>query len=399
MSVPCIVCHYGEIGLKGKNLGNFERILLQNIKKALEKQKIPFDKIYITNKRIVILIDKIHNKNTGKIIKNIPGISYFCFALKCKTELDELKNTALELIKKTDTDIKKQSAQTTFRITTQRSNKKFELTSHQINEKIGEFIIEKLHKKVKLKNPDIGCFIEVVDEFSYVYIKKQRGVGGLPVGSSGRVVSLLSGGIDSPVSSFFMMKRGARVVFVTFYVQNLANHTTLIEKVKKIVKVLNKFQTESKIYFVPFDEIQKAIFEKTQSISAEKQRIIIYRRFMMRIAQKIAKKENAKALVTGDSLGQVASQTLENIAVINAAIKYPIFRPLLGFDKEEIIALAKKIDTFELSIKSCQDVCSRFLPKNPTTKSKIEVVKRIEKKMSVIKLINNALKKAKVFNI
>ncbi|PKM92257.1 MAG: tRNA 4-thiouridine(8) synthase ThiI [Euryarchaeota archaeon HGW-Euryarchaeota-1] len=396
----CIVCHYAEIGIKGKNRGFFERFLWQNINLALKKQQIPFEKSVITNERIVILLDEIYFEKASEIIKNIPGISYFCFALKCKTKVDEIKSTVLEMLQKADANFVNKNLNNkeyTFRISSQRSDKKFSLTSLQLNEEIGGFVVEKLQKKVKLKEMDIECFIEVVDEFSYIYTQKQKGVGGLPVGVSGKVVSLMSGGIDSPVASFFMMKRGAQVVFAHFHAFPYTNRAS-IEKVKKIIDILNKFQLKSKIYFVPFGEIQRAIFEKTQGIF-EKQRIILYRRFMVKLAEKIAKKENAKAIITGDDLGQVASQTLDNLFVVSATAKYPIFQPLIGFDKEEIITFAKKINTYELSISPCQDVCSRFLPKSPTTKSKIETVKIIEKQLPSTKLINQALKNTEILEI
>jgi len=389
MSILCIVCHYGEIGIKGKNRGFFERALQKNIVQALKKHQIPFEKATIINERIVLLLDESYFEKTGEILKNIPGMSFFCFALKCETKLENINECALNLLQKEKGN--------TFRISTQRANKQFALTSLQINVCVGSFIVEKLNKKVKLKGADVECFIEIVNKFSYIYTKKQRGIGGLPVGVSGTVVSLMSGGIDSPVASFLMMKRGAKVIFVHFHAFPYTSRAS-IEKVKKIVNALNKFQLKSKIYFVPFSEIQKHIFEKTQGL-AEKQRIIIYRRFMLKITEKISKKENSKAIVTGDSLGQVASQTSDNMFVISKATKYPIFRPLIGFDKEEIIVLSKKIDIFNLSILPCQDVCSRFLPKNPTTKSNLEAVKRIENQLPSVKLINGALKNADVLEI
>jgi len=311
MSILCIVCHYGEIGIKGKNRGFFERALQKNIVQALKKHQIPFEKATIINERIVLLLDESYFEKTGEILKNIPGMSFFCFALKCETKLENINECALNLLQKEKGN--------TFRISTQRANKQFALTSLQINVCVGSFIVEKLNKKVKLKGADVECFIEIVNKFSYIYTKKQRGIGGLPVGVSGTVVSLMSGGIDSPVASFLMMKRGAKVIFVHFHAFPYTSRAS-IEKVKKIVNALNKFQLKSKIYFVPFSEIQKHIFEKTQGL-AEKQRIIIYRRFMLKITEKISKKENSKAIVTGDSLGQVASQTSDNMFVISKATK------------------------------------------------------------------------------
>ena len=213
----------------------------------------------------------------------------------------------------------------------------------------------------------------------------------MPLGVSGNVLSLLSGGIDSPVASYFLIRRGAKSSFIHFHAYPFVDKQSL-EKVKKIVEKLSLFQFESKIYFVPFAKIQKEILLK----SPEKLRIILYRRAMLKISEIVAKKEKAIALVTGDSLSQVASQTLENIRTIDGATNFPVFRPLIGMDKNEIVNLAKKIGTYEISIAKHQDCCSRFMPKHPETKSDLKQVKLAEKKLNLKKLISEAIKETEI---
>ena len=380
-----VVCHYHEIGLKGKNRDFFEKKLVENIKKAIEPEF--FDWVKRFPGRIVLKLTEKGSKNSKKIEQNLNyvfGISYFAFAKATKPQLKEIKKTALELI---STQRGK-----TFKIETKRSDKKFPYSSQKVNELVGEYILNHTKDKtVKLENPKIICFVEILPKIAFVYTKKIKGLGGLPVTTAGKVVSLLSGGIDSPVASFLVQKRGAKVIFVHFHAYPYTSKAS-IEKVEKIAEILNRYQFSSKLYLVPFAEIQKEILLKTQA----RFRVILYRRMMLKIAETIAKKEGAQALVTGESLGQVASQTLENIRVIEEAVKMPVFRPLIGKDKEEIIQIAKKIGTYEISIIPHQDCCARFLPKHPETRAKINDIKREEKKLEIKTLIRESIKNAEI---
>ena len=261
------------------------------------------------------------------------------------------------------------------------------MTSQQINEQVGEAVINKLGKKVKLKDPELTLFIEIVDKLCFLYTEKVPGLGGLPVGVSSKAVSLISGGIDSPVASFLAMKRGVELVFVHFHAIPYVEKVS-VDKVKQLVKLLAKYQTRPKLYLVPFGDIQKEILLKTQA----KLRVVLYRRLMFKIAKEIAQKEKAKALITGENLGQVASQTMENMSVIGQAVEMSVFRPLFGFDKQEIIARAKEIGSYDISILPHQDCCSRFLPKHPETKAKLAEVEKEEANLNVDELINQALK-------
>jgi thiamine biosynthesis protein ThiI len=278
-----------------------------------------------------------------------------------------------------------------FRITAQRGDKSFHLTSEDINRELGAYVEEKIGARVDLKNPELTVFVEVLPKQIFFSFEKIKGVGGLPVGTAGKVVSLLSGGIDSPASSFMMMKRGCRVVFIHFHSFPYLDQSSQ-EKAVELAKILNQYQRGSRLYLVPFGDIQK----QAVLTIPEAYRVIVYRRLMLRIAQKIAKKENAKALVTGESLGQVASQTLENISVIAKAVSLPVFRPLIGMDKEEIIKIAKKIETYNISIMPDQDCCQLFMPKHPATKSNIKNISRAESELDIEKLVSVAVENVEV---
>jgi len=382
-----VICHYSEIGLKGKNRRFFEEKLIENIKRVLKPAHFAFVKRI--SGRILVKLTKEGTKNEKEImesLKNVFGIAYFAFADSAPQKINKIQEKALELLRG-----KKFK---TFKISTQRSKKEFPLTSQKVNEKVGAHIVKKLKAKVNLGKPNITCFIEIVEKYAFLYLKKIKGLGGLPVSVSGKAVVLLSGGIDSPVAAFLGMKRGIRVIFLHFHAYPHTDEAS-IEKVKKIVKLLNKYQQNSKLYLIPFAKIQEEILRKTPA----KLRVILYRRFMLRIAAQICKKEKALAIFTGESVGQVASQTLENIKVIEESVRLPIFRPLIGQDKEEIINKAKEINTFEISILPYQDCCARFLPKHPETRAKLGEVLGAEKRLNIENLIEEAIKKSSVEKI
>jgi thiamine biosynthesis protein ThiI len=281
----------------------------------------------------------------------------------------------------------------TFRITTIRSNKRFPLTSQEVNEKIGAFIAEKLAKGVNLEKPGLNCFVEIVENTAFLYTKKTKGPGGLPVGASANAVALLSGGIDSPVAAYHMLKRGVKIIFAHFHSAPFTSPASA-EKTKNLAKVLASFNPsqKAKLYLVPFADIQREIMMKTPA----KLRIIFYRRLMFKISEAIAAKENAKGLITGESLGQVASQTLENMGAISDSIALPVLRPLVGFDKKEIIKKAKEIGTYEISILPHEDCCSLFIPKHPETRAKLTEIKKAEEGFDAQLLAEKAVKNAKI---
>jgi tRNA uracil 4-sulfurtransferase len=370
--MKCFVCHYGEIALKGKNKPFFVKKLVSNIEEMLLSAKVSSP-----HGRVVVFSD---DKDAEEKLKNIPGIDYFFLAEVVPSSLDDIKRFVVSTLKKKEFD--------TFRVTVKRADKSFPLSSPEISVILGREIEKETKKKVNLSNPSLNCFIEINKKETYIYFEKIKGIGGIPVSSSGKAVSLISGGIDSPVASFYMMKRGVKNVFIHFHAYPSTSKESIC-KVERIIKKLSDFQGKSVLYLVPFDEIQKEIMLNVK----EDFRVLFYRRFMMRIAEKIALKEKAKAIITGESLGQVASQTMENINVTGSVVNTPVFRPLIGFNKGEIISKAEKIGTYDISILKEEDCCVRFLPKNPETKGKVIEIEKEEKLLDVKKPIEEALDK------
>ena len=369
MQYTHIIIHYDEITLKGGNRHFFERVLMNNTREFIKETGCK--NIYKEGGKIIIEIDmdEIGIQKIKEILKNIPGISNFYFAVSEKKNLEKISKKTAELLN----DYLQTENKKTFKIEARRADKKFGLKSPEINAKVGEFVLENTKLKVDVHNPDIEIVVDIGHKQCFIYFEKIKGIGGLPVGTAGKLVSLLSGGIDSPVASFMMMKRGAKIIFVHF--KNKTINNTGDDKIKNLVKKLSRFQGRSKLYIVPFEEFQREIISKIPS----KNRMIIYRRIMFKLAEMIAKKENAKGFVTGDSLSQVASQTLENIGVIYNFANLPIFSPLIGMNKQEIIDLALKIKTYETSIIKYQDCCSFLIARHPETKAKLEdIIKQEE---------------------
>lgn len=371
-----VIIHYSEIGLKGKNRAFFEKKLAHNIK----TETMGIKKVFRLNGKITAeLDDNCREERIAKSLSLIPGVSSFAFAEKAELFLEAIGKKALEILS--------EEKFKTFRITAVRSNKSFLKNSGEINIRIGDIIRKKLNKKVNLDNPEVTLYIEISEKEVFLYTQKNRGIGGLPVGSSGKAVALLSGGIDSPAASFLAAKRGLKVVFCHVQNKTMAGTREGVSKITKIAKGLAKIQGKSTLYIVPFEEIQKSIIT---CIPAEL-RMIVYRRFMMRIAQSVAAIEKAKGIVTGDSIGQVASQTLENLNCIYEGLKLPVFPPLIGMNKEEIIEIARKINTYDLSILPYPDCCSFLIAKHPETKADMRKIAEFEK---IIENKNKLVKKS-----
>ena len=374
-----IVVHYGEIAIKGNNRPYFERALLNNIREHLKGLK--YNTLKKISGRFILELNKESDlKEISNKLKNIFGISYFSFAINSSQEIEDIKENVSKLIK----DDKSK----TVRVLTKRSNKQFKLTSMDINKIMGEHLIKNHNLTIDLVDAELSIWIEIVEKYCFIYKEKIDGLNGLPVGVSGKVIGLLSGGIDSPVASYLMIKRGCKIIFVHFHSSPYTDQSS-IEKVKDLIKLLNKYQLQSKLYIVPLIDIQKEIMTKTD----KEYRVILYRRFMVRIAEIIAGKEEANALITGEALGQVASQTSKNLANIEETVKIPILRPLVAMDKQEIINKAINIGTYDTSILPHQDCCTLFIPKHPSTKADLNKVKKMEEKLDVDSLINNAIKK------
>lgn len=377
-----VTIHYHEIGLKGKNRAWFENKLKQNIKKSL--QGLEYKSLKRISGRLLLNLDESSDPQKIKErLKKVFGIAYFALAYNSEQDIEKIKKKYWEILK----DKKFKS----FAVDVQRSKKDFPLKSPEIERKVGSFIKKKSGSDVDLENPKLTCHIEIVEDYAFIYTEKIDGAGGMPVGTSGKVVCLLSSGFDSPVAAYKIMKRGAEAVFIHFHNYPYTSKAS-IENTEKLAEVLNNYQYNSKLYLAPFTEVQKKIVAE----GPEKLRVILYRRMMLRIAEEIAKKEKALALATGESLAQVASQTLENLFVTSQAVKYPIFRPLIGDDKEEVIALSQKIGTYEISKQPYEDCCSYFVPKHPETKADLHFTKEVEKLFDIKELKKMAMDKVEI---
>ncbi len=384
MTRKVFVVHYSEIGLKGANRVFFERKLVENINYKIKSLGGSAKR---RSGRILVELKEDSNINAIKeALRTTPGIRYFALAEIAPLDLDKIAETCLLVLKDKEFG--------SFKVSTSRSNKNFPHNSVEVNRIVGEKIVKSTGKSVNLAQPDVVVHIEICEKEAYVYTERVDGTGGLPVSVSGKVISLLSGGIDSPVAAFLLMKRGCKVVFVHFFNQTIHSREVR-RKIEEIVRVLAKYQGRSKLYMVDFGDAQREIIKLVPA----KCRMIIYRRFMMRIACEIARKEGAKALVTGDNVAQVASQTLDNLAVIYEASRLPVLTPLAGFDKEETINLARKIGTYEISIRPYPDCCSLMIAKHPETRSKLDTVVKIENIMNTEDLVEKALKNTEVLII
>jgi len=379
--MPTLIVHYHEIGLKGKNRGFFEETLRRNLDRALAG--IPHASPRRLRGRLEVeLHDDASLPEVRRRLETVFGVVSFAFTREADSTIEALKETAWELLR--DETFR------SFRICTKRSWKQFPMNSMEIDAAVGEYVLHHREAKVDLTHPDITCYIEVLPQKSFLYSHKYPGPGGLPVGVSGRVICLLSGGIDSPVAAYRIMRRGAQVVFVHFHGEPFTDRSSQ-SVVREIVQLLTRHQFHSTLYLIPFGEIQREV-----SLSCDStHRIILYRRLMMRIAEAIAQREDAQAIITGESLGQVASQTLENLRSIGDAVSLPILRPLIACDKQEIIEMAQRIGTFEISTTPhVEDCCPLFMPDRPATRSRLETVRQQEALLPVERMVKDGIANA-----
>lgn len=368
-----LLVHYHEIALKARNRPFFVNQLVRNLKRATAD--FPVKRIQKLPGRVLLeLAGENAAQEVAERVRRVFGVANCCSALRCDLDLEALKNTAAKALAGRPFQ--------TFRVTARRAYKTFPLTSPQLNEILGTFVLERFPARVDLKNPELTLFVDILPKEAFIYLEKVRGPGGLPVGVAGRVIALLSGGIDSPVAAYRMMRRGCQVSFVHFHGAPFLDRRTQ-EKAREIVKLLTRYQYTSRLYLVPFGEAQQEVVVNTPA----PYRVLLYRRLMARIAEHLASLEGAKALVTGESLGQVASQTLENLTVIEEAVKLPLLRPLIGMDKEEITEQAKEIGTYEISIQPDQDCCTLFVPRHPATRATMDDIGRAEMTLDLDRLV------------
>ncbi len=376
------VIHYNELGLKKGNRDYFENRLCSNINAVLED--CGTGKAHRISGRILLpLKTDADISQIKQRLAKVFGIAYFAESWTCPQAVEDMETNAWKLIEGRHFN--------SFRIDARRADKRFPHTSVEINQRVGAYVKERSGARVDLEKAELTCTIEVLDKYSLIYLDRLPGPGGLPVGTSGKVVVLLSGGIDSPVAAWKMIKRGCTPVFVHFHSFPYTNKESQ-EKAKQIARLLADYQLRSKMYLVPFADVQRHIMVDTPLET----RVILYRRYMLRLAEKIAQREKARVLVTGDSVGQVASQTIENIDVISRAVQMPILRPLIGEDKIEIVEVARRIGTYEISIQPDQDCCSLFVPKHPETKANLLNVERSEARLNVEEVMNTALESMEI---
>lgn len=380
---------FGELFLKGKNRNKFFKTVIDNIKRNIKE--IGYEDMYLEISKLYIKADKKDFDNLIKEIKKVFGIIYISEIKRCDKNIESIEKALKEILDKMDIKNK------TFKVITNRVDKSFDIKSPEFSQMMGGFILKNYAKdnnlKVDVHNPDFKVFIDI-KKYAYVYANRHEGMGGLPLGSSGNGLLLLSGGIDSPVAGFMMAKRGMRINCLHFHSYPFTSKRAL-QKAIDLGKILSQYTGKMRIYSVNMAEIYKEINKNCH----RNQTTILSRRFMMRIGEKISEKNNYQALITGESLGQVASQTVESMAVIEDATKLLIFKPLVALDKTEIIDRALFIGSYEKSIEPFDDCCSIFAPSNPITKPKLKYIKESESKLNIEELEDKAIENMEIFDI
>jgi len=375
-----VLIRYHEIALKKGNRPYFTELLKRNLVTAVKDLGVK--EIRSLPARLLLTFKNDIDQTTvvGRI-QSVFGVANFSPVERTPRDLEVIQARILDSLSGISFS--------SFRIQTQRGDKTFPLTSPEINRRLGAPVKERSGARVDLETPEVTVTVEILPRDAFFGFRRIQGAGGLPVGASGRVACLLSGGIDSPVAAYRMMQRGCRLIFVHFHSAPYLD-TTSQEKVRTLVSTLTRHQYLSRLYLVPFGEIQRQIV----TVVARPLRVVLYRRMMLRIAEALARTAKAKALVTGESLGQVASQTLDNMAVIQQASTLPILRPLVGMDKQEIIDQARRIGTFDTSSIPDQDCCQLFVPKHPATQACFADVEADESKFDVNELVQYGFENA-----
>lgn len=379
----------GELILKGANRKYFEDKLIREMKRAIKD--IGYKNIYKEQGKIYIEGEESDFSLMTNRLKKVFGLVYISPCIKIASkDLEEIKQAVI-LIMQEKLENEKVN---TFKIQTKRADKKFSLKSPELSSKMGGVILREFSDlTVDVHNPEVYVYIDIKVN-AYVYTDKIKGSGGLPIGTNGKGLLLLSGGIDSPVAGYMMAKRGLEINCVHYHSYPFTSERAE-EKVKDLAAIISRYTGKFRLYSVNILPIQKAINENCP----EGEMTIISRKFMMRIAERIANYNNYDALITGENLGQVASQTIQGISVTNESVNLPILRPLIGFDKVDIIEIAKEIETFETSILPFEDCCTVFLPKHVVTQPKVEKIKKSEEALDIHSLVENAIENMKIYKI
>ena len=385
MTGHSFVVHYQEIALKGKNRPWFLAQLVRSLRQAVSD--LPGTRVNALMGRLeVVPGPAIPHDVVADRIRQTFGIANFSLARRVPIDLDGIAAAVLQ-------DLGDRECRS-FRVSARRADKRYPLSSPQIEREVGGRIKAAKGWHVDLEDPEIDIRLELLTHEAFYFFDKHSGPGGLPGGTAGRVVCLLSGGIDSPVAAHRMMKRGCSVTFVHFHSYPILSRAS-IEKARALATLLTRFQHRSRLYFVAFGEIQQQVLLTVPAPL----RVVVYRRLMLRIAERIAQVRRAQALVTGDVVGQVASQTLENLAVVGKVATLPLFRPLIGMDKDEIMAEAQALGTYGISIIPDQDCCTLFTPRNPATRARLDDVEAGERGLAIDDLVATAVRTAEMEDI
>lgn len=386
MQYDHILIRYGELGLKGRNRKRFISKLQSNISRKLTDY--PNVRLKITQGRMFVLLNGESPEPIVQICKKIFGIYSLSLAIKVNNNIEEIKKATLYALQ-SKSDVK------TFKIAARRANKQFPIKSQEMNQVLGAHILKNSeHITVDVHQPDMEIKVEVRENGTYITSDVIKGMGGLPIGTGGKTLLLLSGGIDSPVAGYLAMKRGVKLEAIHFHSPPFTSERAK-QKVLDLAKKLTVYGSEIKVHLVPFTKIQQEIF-KTMP---ERYGMTIMRRMMLHISEQICKQQNILSVTTGESLGQVASQTMESMHVINEVTNFPVLRPLIAMDKEDIINISKTIDTYDISIRPYEDCCTIFVPKSPITNPKRDKVNAIEEQHDFTALIQEALNEIETVTI
>ncbi|MEJ8735858.1 tRNA uracil 4-sulfurtransferase ThiI [Erysipelotrichaceae bacterium HCN-30851] len=379
-----ILVRFGELSTKGKNKKDFIKKLLINVKNALrDYDKLTYER---THDRMYIMLNGEDAHEVSVHLQKVFGISSFSFAIRVESEIEAIKQMALQVALQSDAQ--------TFKIEARRSHKLFPMISDEINRAVAGEILRNTDLKVNVREPQLRIQIEVHQHDTYIMTGRIPGAGGYPVGVGGKAMVMLSGGIDSPVASYLTMKRGVAIECI-HYASPPYTSQAAQDKVLELARKVAPYQGHVRVHLVPFTDLQLAIYKNCDESYA----ITIMRRMMYRIAERLSEKQHCLAIVNGESIGQVASQTLESMQTINCVTKMPVIRPVACMDKLEIINIAKQIDTYDISIQPFEDCCTIFTPKNPVTKPTIHRAERLESRFDFEKLIDECVENTKFIDV
>lgn len=379
-----ILVRFGELSTKGKNKKDFIKRLLTNVKNAL--REFPALSYERTHDRLYIMLNEEDPMLVSEHLQKVFGISSFSFAIRIETDIEEMKRTALRVAQESDA--------ATFKIEARRSFKRFPMVSDEINRELAGEILRNTELKVNVRQPELRIQVEVHEEDTYIMTGKIPGAGGYPVGVGGKALVMLSGGIDSPVASYLTMKRGVAIECI-HYASPPYTSKAAQDKVLDLARAVAPYQGHIRVHVIPFTDLQLAIYKNCDESYA----ITIMRRMMYRIAERVCQKQNCLAIVNGESIGQVASQTLESMQTINCVTQMPVIRPVACMDKLEIIGVSRAINTYDISIQPFEDCCTIFTPKNPVTKPTMKRAERLEERFDYETLLQECIDKMESIDV